>query len=128
MDDTTARRIIEALADGVDPLTSEVLPPGSPMESAQVVRALHVALSAIDQQIRRRERSSALPPNAGKPWRSDDDHELAAQFDGGQSVADIARNFARTRGSIASRLVRLGKASDRQSALAANLHTVPNGH
>jgi hypothetical protein len=127
MDLASARRIIEALADGVDPRTGEVLNPGSPIESADVVRALHVALAAIDNQVRNRERASALPFNAGKPWGDEDDRELAELFDSGRPVADIATTFQRTRGSIASRLVRLGRAPDRQSAFVANLHPAPNG-
>jgi hypothetical protein len=37
-------------------------------------------------------------------------------FDMGKAVSEIARLFGRTPGSIASRLVRLGKISDRDSA------------
>jgi hypothetical protein len=129
MDLASARRIVEALADGVDPRTGEVLNPGSPLESADVVRALHVALAAIDNQVRNRERVSALASNAGKPWDDEDDRELAELFDSGRPVADIATVFQRTHGSIASRLVRLGKARDRQSAFVANLHySAPNSH
>jgi hypothetical protein len=128
MDLTAARRIIEALADGVDPRTGEVLPSGSPIDCTGVVRALHVALAAIDALVRKRERTSALPDNAGKPWRDEDDAELTEMFDSGQPVVIIARSFQRTRGSIASRLVRLGKVSDRQSAFVAHLHPPPNGH
>ena len=122
MDLTTTKQILEALADGVDPRTGEVLDPGSPLESAQVVRALHIAVVAIDSQMRKRDRSSRLPSNAGKSWTTEDDHELGDLFDSGRTVADIATTFQRTRGSIASRLVRLGKVADRQSAFVANLH------
>ena len=123
MDSATARKIIEALADGVDPRTGEVLNPGSPIESSEVVRALHVALTAIDHEARRRERKSALPSNAGKSWSTAEDQALGDLFDSGRSVTDIAKRFQRTRGSIASRLVMLGKAPDRQSAFVANLHS-----
>jgi hypothetical protein len=122
MDLTTTRHILEALADGVAPRTGEVLDPGSPIESAQVVRALHIAVVAIDSQMRKRDRSSRLPSNAGKSWTTEYDQELGDLFDSGRTVADIATSFQRTRGSIASRLVRLGKVADRQSAFVANLH------
>jgi hypothetical protein len=128
MELATAKQIIEALADGVDPRTGEVLNPGSPIESADVVRALHVALAAINHDLRQRERNSALPSNTGKAWSAKDDQELAESFDSGQAVTDIAKSFQRTRGSIASRLVRLGKVPDRQSAFVSNLHSTPNGH
>lgn len=122
MDPPTAKRIIEALADGVDPRTGKVLDPGSPIESGDVVRALHVALAAVGREVQRRERNSALPPNAGKPWNSKDDKALGELFDSGKPVADIARTFQRTQGSIASRLVRLGKATDRDSVFVPKLH------
>lgn len=126
MDTTTARRIIEALADGVDPRTGELIPSGSPIDCTDVVRALHVALAALDDQLRKRERTSSLPDNAGKPWREEHDAELVRFFDAGRPVEDIAAAFHRTRGSIASRLVRLGKVPDRQSAFVANLHPTSN--
>ena len=124
MDLGTAKRIIEALADGVDPRTGEVLEPGSPLESPEVIRALHVALAGLNHQIRQETRSSSLPPNAGKAWSDEDDRELIRLFDSGQDVASIASLFQRTHGSIASRLVRLGKVPDRQAALVSNLQTV----
>jgi len=121
MDLGTAKQIIEALADGVDPRTGEVLNPGSPIESSEVIRALHAALVAIDNEARRRERKSALPDNAGKAWNTEEDQALGDQFDSGRPVADIAKSLQRTRGSITSRLVTLGKVPDGQSALVASV-------
>lgn len=128
MDLTAARRTIQAPADGVDPRTGEVLPSGSPIDSPDIVRALHVALAAIDGQLRTRTRNWLLPDNAGKPWRDKDDDQLVQSFDAGRPVADIAVALHRTRGSIASRLVRLGKVPDRQAACVANFHSTPNRH
>jgi hypothetical protein len=125
MDLVTARRTIEALADGVDPRTGELLPPASPIESPDVIRALHFALAAIDRQTETRSKDGNLPPNAGKPWREDDDKLLGEHFDAGRSVAEISGVFQRTRGSIASRLVKLGKVPDRYSALHAGAQPAP---
>ena len=120
MDLTEARRILESLADGIDPETGSALE-----QSAEVAEALTIALGAIDAQIRRREREQSLPPNAGVSWTAADDRALAQEFDSGRSVAEIARAFGRTEGSIASRLVRIGKVSDRQAARDANLNRPP---
>lgn len=128
MDLVAAKRIIETLAAGVDPRTGEVLDPGSPIESADVIRALHVALAAIDRRARRQERDASLPTNAGKPWNAEDDQALGGLFDSGRPVVEIARTFERTQGSIASRLVRLGKIPDRDSAFVANRHPTVNVH
>lgn len=120
MDESAARRIIECLADGLDPTTGELLDPGSPIESPEVIRALHVALRALDRQIQRHKHESESSSNAGKPWYPEDDRSLAEAFNAGQSISVIAKSFRRTEGSIASRLVRIGKVSDRQAARVAN--------
>lgn len=129
MDLSTAHRIVEALADGVDPRTGEVLQSGSPLESPEVIRALHVALAAVHKQISARMRKSALPSNAGHSWSAEDDLKLADLFDGGETVANLSTIFLRTRGGIASRLVRLGKVPDRQTAFVANtsMRAEPHG-
>lgn len=124
----TARTIIEALSDGVDPRSGDLLAPGSPIDSSDVIRALHAAITAIDCEMRRRGRRAVLPPQAGKPWPLEDDQKLAELFDSGQPVSAIAKAFQRTRGAIASRLVRLEKVSDRQSAFVANLQLPSKWH
>ena len=127
MDLQKAKRIVEALSDGVDPRTGDVLTPGSPIESPEVIRALQVALRSITYEIQLTERRKSLPDNAGKSWNAKDDRELCELFDAGRTVSDIARRFQRTRGSIASRLVMLGKTPDRQSAFVANHHSSAAG-
>lgn len=42
-----AKRIIEALATGIDPITGEVLPDDSPVNEPQVIRALFTAANAL---------------------------------------------------------------------------------
>ena len=96
--------------------------PGSPIESSEVIRALHAALAAIDKP--GTEGGGANLPaltTAGKAWNTEEDQALGDQFDSGRSVGDIAKSFQRTRGSIASRLVTLGKVPDRQSAFLASV-------
>ena len=48
MDKTTAIKIIESLADGVDSLTGEHFPNNGALQNAEVVRALYFALSIIN--------------------------------------------------------------------------------
>lgn len=47
-------------------------------------------------------------PNAGKPWRKDDDEELARLFAAGNTQADLALLFGRTQNGVRQRLERLG--------------------
>ena len=104
MDIIRAREILMALADGVNPMTGEVLPPEDSCNQADVVRALHTLLDAIP--------SSKLKPqplNAGKPWNEIEEGKLLDEFDSGMSVSTIAREHGRSKGAIESRLVALGK-------------------
>jgi hypothetical protein len=114
-----AREIIQALADGMDPCTGNELAPGSPIESPDVIRALHAAMAAMDKEVGR-QRVAARYANLGKPWQREDEEALAKLFDSARSVDEMARTFQRTRGAIAARLVRIGKAPDRETAMAAN--------
>ncbi len=47
-------------------------------------------------------------PNAYRPWDKEQDEKLRELFAKGSSVADLAKTFNRTRGSITSRLAKLG--------------------
>ena len=54
-----------------------------------------------------------LPENSGKPWTPDLDQQLCDMFDCGASVREMCEQFKRSRGSIVSRLGRLGKIGNR---------------
>jgi hypothetical protein len=109
MDAAEAIRIIRALADGVDPFTGELFPPESPYQQADTVRALYLALEALDQLDKTISKENRLPDNAGKPWLSQEDEDLIIAFDDGVSIQELAHRHQRTVGSIKSRLVKLGK-------------------
>ena len=108
-----AKKIIDALANGVDPETGEILPAQSTFNNPQVIRALFVSLKALDKAAKRVERDSSLPDNAGRSWPDTEDKELLASFDAGTPVKEIAAQHGRTQGAIAARLIRLGKIKDR---------------
>lgn len=57
------------------------------------------------------------PPNAGKPWTSQDDEQLGRLIASGNSVTDIALLFGRTPNGIRVRLLKLGLV-ERQGAAA----------
>jgi hypothetical protein len=124
MERQTAAHIIGTLAQGIDPHTGEKLPADHPCQHPDTVRALFQAVQALSDIPDARSRraaagapdSAASPPsssafssNAGKPWSEQDDQALAAAFEAGKPVSELAREHRRTRTAIQARLVRLGK-------------------
>lgn len=120
-----AKKIVEALADGVDPETGEVLPGQSEFNSPQVIRALFVAVKALERVAKRVDRASSLPSNAGRSWSDDEDNELLVAFDSGIPVKKLAAHHGRTKGAIAARLVRLGRIKDRAEVYAGPQPVAP---
>lgn len=110
MDDSKALGIVSALANGVNPLTGEVFDVDSPYQAADVIRALYVAVRALDAAARTKARARArMPANAGKPWNEREDRELLEQFDQGASLAALAHAHDRTLAGIQARLERHGR-------------------
>lgn len=111
MDDSKALGIVSALANGVNPLTGEVFEIDSPYQSADVIRALYIAVRALEMSSRPKSRGSRtrLPANAGKPWSEQEDLELLEKFDEGISIAELAQVHDRTLAGIQARLERHGR-------------------
>lgn len=107
--DTINLAILEALADGVDPMTGNDLPGESVLRDARVRAALVAGMVALDKQQRLRERQSALPKQAGRPWDAEEDQRLADAYDEGTAIRSLAELHGRTTGAIKSRLAKLGK-------------------
>jgi len=107
-DQTT--RILSALSTGVDPLTGQPLPDGSPCRHPDVLRALtdvlhRVASPSPASAPRKTERAA----NLGKPWSADEDTRLAAGFDAGATIETLAAGHGRSRLAVEIRLARLGR-------------------
>lgn len=105
MNCTEALKILRPLAEGVDPTTGEVLPADSPFQQAQVVRALNCVIELAEREVRKSE----LPQAAGKLWTRDEDTQLRREFHQALDFKEIAKIHQRTRGSILSRLAKLGE-------------------
>ena len=106
-----AFRIIEKLSKGINPLSDEPLTPKSLCLNDDIQRALQVAISALQARIKWIERQAKLPANAGKPWEIEEEESLNTGFDNGDSVDTLAERHQRTKGSIMSRLIKMGKIS-----------------
>jgi hypothetical protein len=105
-----ARQIIDTLAQGIHPITGEVMPEDSPYCAPPVIRALF----AVSQALGGAEPSAPkprreLPANAGKAWLQEEDDKLEAAFAAGIDLKQIAEQLGRTTFAIEARLVKLGK-------------------
>jgi hypothetical protein len=118
MEKADALKIIQQLADGIDPHTGQAFGAGSPYQHPDTVRALFVALRALDAppapaQTASKQRAAATgenaPSNSGKPWSDDEDKALAAAFDAGKKILELATAHQRSRFAIEVRLAKLGK-------------------
>jgi hypothetical protein len=108
MKEQRAREILQALVQGIDPLTGEELPPGTILQHADVLRALLAGLTALEQTAARAQRRAQLPDNVGRAWTSDEEATLVASYKSGDSIPDIAIRHGRTLRAIEARLEKLG--------------------
>ena len=104
MDKAKTVATIEALANGTDPFTGEVLPDGHLLQHPDIVRALFHAAAYIKSS---RNASPALTKN-GSRWSADEDLALKEAFAGGASFAQLAKTHQRTNSAIRRRLEKLG--------------------
>lgn len=106
-------RIVNALANGIDPATGEQFGNDSPYQRPDTIRALYEAVKALEGA-----RTPAAPParkpeapasGPGSRWTREEEELLAAGFDAGKSVDELARLHRRSRAGIEARLLKLGK-------------------
>ena len=116
MEKAAALKILQQLADGTDPHTGKVFGADSPYQHPDTVRALFVALRALDAPAaapaagkQRAAAAESAPSNSGKPWSDDEDKALAAAFDAGKQILELATAHQRSRFAIEVRLAKLGK-------------------
>jgi hypothetical protein len=108
MKDPRARQILQALVQGVDPLSGEELPSGSITQQADVLRALLAGVAALEQSVARAQRRAGLPDNVGRAWTKEEEATLLEAFKTGEPLTDIATRHRRTLRAIEARLERLG--------------------
>ena len=109
MDILKSIKILEYLADGLDPFTKEPLAEDHALNRRDVIKALVNAIEVLKKEEKRINRQKELPGRVGKSWSDGEDKSLIAEFDSGRSIDDLAQRHKRTRGAIRARLIRLGK-------------------
>lgn len=106
-----AIEVLTLLADGIDPITGEILPKDSVYNQVEIVRALYCVLGAAAPK--EKQKKQKRQENAGKFWTAEDDKLLAEMYDAGSSVREMSTHFKRSYRAIQARLVRLGKITER---------------
>ena len=113
MDIEKTLAIVQALAEGRDPVSGRPLESTDTCQQPDVIRALNRARDLVEREARREralQRSRiSLPSNTGKSWSDEEDRTLVQRFRTGASIADMATLHARTPGSIRARLEKLGQ-------------------
>ena len=112
MDIQYAKELLRVLADGVNPLTGEVLPSDDSSNQVEIVRAIHTVLEELDSPHIKTKKNQ--PANAGKPWTNEDDTALCKMYDENWSSKSMREHFKRSKWSITARLIKLGKIKDLQ--------------
>ena len=111
MNPTDAIKIISALAEGIDSETGVYIEGESPLNSPHVIRALFLAVRALDALPEQKVKRPPVPglESAGAPWTPEEDERLLRKFDAGAKVASLASIHRRTPGAITARLVKHGR-------------------
>ena len=103
-----ARRTLQTLVQGFDPVSGAELPAATPLHHAEVIQALLTAIGALDEHAARTRRRAQLPRNVGRPWTPPEEEQLRAAFSRGEPPAAIAARHYRTLAAIEARLESLG--------------------
>lgn len=112
METKNALKIIEALSDGVDPFSGEVLSDESLYQQPEIKEALFSAKESLEATLKREMRKRALPERTGKPWDEQENSRLVKNYEQGIPIKELAVAHKRTKGAITSRLARNGKLAD----------------
>lgn len=114
-------KVLEALANGVDPVTGEVLDDQSPYNQPEVIRSLFVILNELKNPTNKAKLpkktteekqaeniENGLPKNAGLPWAVNEKEELVEKYKSEVSIVELSEIHGRTKGAITSELKKQG--------------------
>lgn len=113
MTNERALEILRTLADGVDIQTGQPLPADAQLNQPDAIRALFVAIKALEAPIKKEAaKEKARPSMAGGKWEEEEAAHLIEAFEAGSSIEDLAAAHQRTKGAIRSRLIKMGYADE----------------
>ena len=106
-----ATEILRCMANGVDPITGEILETDHPCNSPEVVRALCTAIRAMsgtDNADTSHYVRKNVKLNAGRPWTDADLDALKSMYQDGDSMDSICAKLQRRERGVLKQLERLG--------------------
>ena len=108
MSHSPTHRILTTLIAGRDPRSQQRLPSASIVHAPNVLRALLLAVSALEASTARTRRRAALPPNVGREWTAAEEAQLRAELRGQDPLKAIAARHGRSVRAIELRLRKVG--------------------
>lgn len=111
MTNARAKEILQYLADGIDPITGELLESDHLYNSPDVIRALYTAIHAlsasdISEAVRHAPKEGKL--NAGRPWTDEDLEALELMYRKGEPMNRICEKLRRREKGVQKQLAYLG--------------------
>ena len=110
MPKSETHRVLCALVAGRDPRSTQRLPGGSILHTPDVLRALLLAVNALEAAAARERRRAALPPNVGREWTHSEDAALRLELAGEVPITAIASRHGRSIRAIELRVRKMGLA------------------
>ncbi len=104
-----------ALIAGRDPRSQQRLSSGSVLHAPNVLRALLLAVSAIEASDARARRRAALPPNVGREWTATEEEQFRGELAGQEPLKVIAVRHGRSVRAIELRLRKVGIENSRET-------------
>lgn len=106
-------QILELLANGINPITSETFPADHPCQHPEIIRALFNAITVIKKNTPppatyKKTSTAGDPAKKGVPWTKEEDSDLIEAFKKNLSMEDLAKKHERSKIAIEKRLMKLG--------------------
>lgn len=124
-----AYTLLETLLDGIDPITGEMLPEEHVCQEPAVLRALHRALAALQNDMEPAEEDNTdVDPalvnkngrlNAGRPWTQKDLNWLKQLHEAGANMDEMCYLLQRRKRGIEKQLAYLGLVDAKAKKLPA---------
>jgi hypothetical protein len=115
MSHSQTHRILTTLIAGRDPRSQQWLSSGSILQAPNVLRALLLAVSALEASTARARRRAALPPHVGREWTAAEEVQLRAELAGNEPLNVIAARHGRSARAIELRLRKVGIRDPREA-------------